>query len=114
MSYFLLAFAETPTAEPIDASQIEYDRELNLSVIKGTKTPALKAAQMATETFTKSVEATDSDRDARNVLAAMMVTSTQTHANQEVSDSDKDRHHLSSLLATRTLTETSEVADGDK
>ena len=115
MSYFLLEFAETPTAELVNSSLIEYDKELNLSVIKGTKTPALQAAHQATETFTKtSGEGTDSDRDARNVMEAMIATSTQTRVQHEASDSDKDRHHLSSLVATRTLTESSEAADSDK
>lgn len=142
MSYFILEFAEAATGEPVDCPQIEYDKELNLSVIKGTKTPALKAVQQATETFTKTQgEGTDSDRDAHHLLSVMMATqtqtrvsqeatdsdrdicqnlrtlmgtSTQTYVKQEVSDSDKDRQHLSSLVATRTLTESSEVADSDK
>ena len=115
MSYFLLEFTETPTADPIDSSLIEYDKELNLSVIKGTRTPALQAAQQATETFTKtSGEGTDSDRDARNLLSAMIATSTQTRVQQEASDSDQDRQHLLSLVATRTLTESSETTDSDK
>jgi hypothetical protein len=115
VSYFLLEFAEMPTGDPVDASLIEYDKELNLSVIKGTKTPALHAVQQATETFTKSSgEGTDSDRDTRKILSPMMITSTQTHAHQETSDSDKDKQRLSSLVATRTLTESSEAADSDK
>jgi len=142
MSYFLLEFGEAATGESVYSSLIEYDKELNLSVIKGTKTPAIKAAQQATETFTKtqgegtdsdrdthysfavmmatktqtrvSQEATDSDRDIRQDLRTLMGTSTQTFVKQEVSDSDKDRQRLSSLVATRTLTESSEVADSDK
>lgn len=142
MSYFLLEFAEIPTGEAIDQSLIEYDKDLNLSVIKGTKTPALKAAKQATETFTKTTgegsdsdrdggqlfsallttntqtrvshEASDSDRQEVAVLNSMIVTSTNTFVNQEVSDSDKDRQHLSELIATRTLTESSETADSDR
>jgi len=142
MSYFILEFAEAATGEPVDSSLIEYDKELNLSVIKGTKTPALQIAQQATETFTKtsgegsdsdrdsrqdisilmgtstqtrvSQEASDSDRDQRQDLRILMGTSTQTYVKQEVSDSDKDNAHLSALVATRTLTETAETADSDK
>src|SRR5690349_13735446 len=116
MSYFLLEFAETTKGDAIEPSMVEYDRELNLTVLKGTKTPALQASSLATETQTKiSNEASDSDRDARHNLTELMSTSTQTRKLQEPSDSDKDLRQLTSLMSTSTQTYVKqEASDSDK
>lgn len=115
MQYLLLKFAETPQKENIDLSIVEYDNELNLNVIKGTKIPAITFMDQATETFTKTAgEGADSDRDLNCTIAAMADTSTQTKVSNESSDSDT-RQSLIQLLDTSTQTFVrSEVSDSDK
>jgi hypothetical protein len=140
MNHIILQFAETPDQEVLDLSMVEYDRDLNLNVIKGTKIPAVTFADLATSTATKtSGEGVDSDKDFRSNISQMMGTSTQTRVRNESSDndpsktlmtmldtstktftkteesdSDKNLRDLAYLSATRTLTESSETLDNDK
>ena len=115
MKHLILEFAEKPSNENIDLSNIEYDHDLNLNVLKGTKTPAINFSDQATETFTKVTgEAADTDRHLKKGLSLSMDTSTETRTHNEVSDSDKNFRDLYYLSATRTLTESSEALDSDK
>lgn len=76
-------FLERPTETAFDYFDIEYDNELNLSVDKNTKLPAIESINMQTETFTKSGgESSDSDADFR------MDTATRTYTQMESTDSD--------------------------
>ena len=102
-------FLEKPTESEFDYSIIEYDNELNLSVDKTTKLPAIDSLNMETETFTKTGgEASDSDADFR------MDTATRTYTEMEATDSDANIHSLIQLMGTSTLTEASEAADSDE
>jgi hypothetical protein len=140
MNHLILEFAETPNQENVALDVVEYDSDLNLTVIKGTKTPAVLFDDQATNTFTKANgEGADADKqlsdavgillatstqtrllnesadtDPRTKLARMLDTSTKTFTNTETSDSDKDMRDISYLAATRTLTESSETLDSDK
>lgn len=140
MKHILLQFAEIPEREDIHLSVVEYDHELNLNVIRGSKTPAITFTDQATETFTKvQGEGADSDRDIKYNISSLLETSTQTRVSNEgsdsdpmyhigsmldtsthtlvhaeVSDSDKNFRDIEFLSATRTLTESSEALDSDK
>ncbi len=114
MKHLILQFAETPNQENIDLSMVEYDPQLQLTVIKGTKTPAVNFDEQATNTLTKTVgEGADADRDTRHNVRVMLATSTQTRVHNESADSDP-RRKLSSLLDTSSDTFTRTASDGDK
>lgn len=107
-----LQFKETPTNENLDFSLIEYDEQLNLSVNKKTRQPAIDSLEMDTETFTKADrESSDSDHDAINML---LDTETRTYTEREESDSDCDRISIQALMDTTTITESREDVDQDK
>jgi hypothetical protein len=137
MKHLILEFAETPLLDSSLSENIVYDQELNLSVLKGTKIPAITYCNLVTETFTKSDgDITDSDKDIirrpsdsyttnkGNIsdssldlyqgISDLLVTETSTYNSTEPSDSDKDHYHLGQLMATQTLTETLEATDSDK
>lgn len=87
MKPLILQYTEKPLGDNFDNSLIEYDNNLNLSVDKITKRPAVSFLNMGTETFTKTYdEVSDSDADR---ISYMMGTSTQTHYQTEGSDDDK-------------------------
>ncbi len=111
MKPLIFEFRENPIGEAQDYSLIEYDDNLNLSVNKLTGQPAIDSVNLETETFTKTQgEGADSDRSGVSIL---MDTETRTFNRSEASDSDKDRMVLQNLIATTTLTESSETADQD-
>ncbi len=102
-------FLEKPSETDFDYSIIEYDNELNLSVDKTTRLPAIDSLNMETETFTKTGgEASDSDSDFQ------MDTATRTFTQLESTDSDADIHSLIQLMGTSTLTRSSETMDSDE
>lgn len=112
MRPLIFEFKETPIGESHDYSLIEYDHTLNLSVSKMTGLPAIEMANLETETFTKTQgEGADSDKSG---LSMLMDTETRTYTHSEASDSDRDRMALQNLMATTTLTESSETVDQDK
>lgn len=113
MKPFILQFAELPNSKPLDYSPIEYNETLNLSVLKGTKTPAIEYMDMGTTTFSKGDdEGTDADNQS---LSTLINTTTDTHQHaQESSDSDDDIRSLYDLITTTTLTEAEEVTDQDR
>lgn len=89
MRPLIFEFAEQPSSESMDFSIIEYDNNLNLSIVKSNGLPAIECLDMETETFTKTqYESSDSDRDS---LRFLMDTETRTFTQQESSDSDRDR-----------------------
>jgi|GEM_PF-630952 len=141
MKHIILQFTESPEQPDISMDLVEYDKLLNLNVVKGTKIPAVTYTEQATDTFTKTyTEGSDSDRDLQNELEDLMATttatrtysealdsdprmhsiqsltdtSTQTFVNVEQSDSDKGFKDLAYLSETRTLTEANEALDSDK
>lgn len=102
-------FLEKPLGTDFDYSIIEYDNELNLSVDKTTRLPAIDSLNMETETFTKTGgEASDSDSNFQ------MDTATRTYTQLESTDSDADIHSLIQLMGTSTLTKSSEAVDSDE
>lgn len=112
MKPFIFEFKESPNEEAKDYSLIEYDDNLNLSVNKMTRQPAIVELSLETETFTKTQgESADSDR---NGLSMLMDTETRTFTHSEASDSDRDRNMLQNLMGTTTLTESTETTDQDK
>jgi hypothetical protein len=117
MKHLLLQFAETPTGENIDTSIVEYDPELNLNVVKGTKTPAVIYSDQETQTFTKAGgEPTDTDAHLRyQHINALTETTTATRTHSEATDSDPRHHSISYLLETSTSTFIhAETSDSDK
>ena len=105
-------FKETPTRENFDYSLIEYDEQLNLSVNKKTRQPAIDTMTMDTETFTKaSGESSDADN---NGISMLMDTETRTYTQAEESDSDRDRRSIQALMDTTTITESREDIDQDR
>lgn len=102
-------FLEQPSQPDFDYSVIEYDNELNLSIDKITRLPAIDSLVMETETFTKTDgEATDSDSDFQ------MDTATRTFTQLEATDNDADIYSLIQIMGTSTLTETNETVDSDE
>lgn len=134
MRPLVFQFKETPTGADLDFSLIEYDDQLNLSVNKITRHPAIDSISMDTETFTKA-DGEDADTD-KNGISMLTVTETFTRAEGETSDtdqngmmnlvdtetstsnsteqSDRDRLTMQALMDTSTLTESTETADQDK
>lgn len=98
MNPLIFQFKETPSADNLDFSNIEYDATLNLNVDKQTRRPAIDELRSGTETFTRMNEGTDSDK---NVLGPMMATCTATKVSEE---SDIDPFVLSLVMATETVT----------
>ncbi|NOT74957.1 MAG: hypothetical protein HOP08_08505 [Cyclobacteriaceae bacterium] len=112
MKPFILEFKESPEAENLDYTAIEYDYTLNLNVDKFTGNPAVDVLSVATETFTKS-NGEDSDSD-RTGSVSQMDTATKSFSGGESSDSDKDGAKLLALLGTTTSTRQSgESSDQD-
>jgi hypothetical protein len=136
MRPLVFQFKETPTGTDLDFSLIEYNHELNLSVNKITRLPAIDSIGMDTETFTKANEEdTDTDQNGirmladtetftraegetsdadQNVVKNLMDTQTNTFTSTEQSDSDRDRMSMQILMDTSTLTESTESTDQDK
>jgi hypothetical protein len=111
----LLHFAESPSEDIIDSTEIEYDDQLSLSVIKGTKIPAVQILEAGTITFVKGGNGgSDSDMDDYKALLTLMGTRTHTRMQIEGSDSDRMEDKLTTLMATQTLTESAEALDNDK
>lgn len=105
-------FAEKPKSVELDFSLIEYNEQLNLSINKQTRQPAIDVLNLETETFTKTQgEASDSDH---NGISNFMGTETSTFTSTEQSDSDRDKLSLLALMDTTTLTESTEATDQDK
>lgn len=115
MKPLILKYAEIPEFKELDYSLIEYSRKQNLSVLKGTETPAVLQASMETETFTRiSGEPTDSDKDYLIKLQSLMDTFTRTLSNSETTDSDFGHQSIYSLMDTTTRTKMNEVSDSDR
>lgn len=136
MNPLAFQFKETPTGVDLDFSLIEYDDQLNLSVNKITRHPAIDSISMDTETFTKADgEDADTDNNGISMLADtetftraegettdtdqngmknLMDTETRTFTSTEQSDSDKDSMTMQTLMDTSTLTESTESTDQDK
>jgi len=112
MNPLILKFKEVPVEETLDYSAIIYDEELNLSICKNTKQPAIETIRMDTETFTKAGnEESDSDCNLNNIF---MDTETRTLTSKEESDSDSDLFTLKILMDTTTFTrESKESTDQD-
>lgn len=112
MKPLTLEFKEIPNGADLDYSLIEYDNELNLSVNKQTRQPAIENVEMDTTTFTKAgTEESDTDF---NGIKMLLDTEMITLVNSEGTVSDKDKIALNALLDTTTLTESSETSDQDK
>lgn len=114
MRPLILQFAERPQASELDYSLIEYSKELNLSVVRGTSDPAITHVNLETETFTKSHEVSDSDKDLGARFQNLLDTSTRTFTSTESSDSDADRYMMQRMVDTKTITESIENTDSDK
>ena len=112
MNPITFQFKESPNQENLDYSLIEYDNQLNLSIDKKTKQPAIDFLTMDTETVTRANrENTDSDN---NGVRMLMDTSTFTKAALDITDTDRDRLLIQALMDTATLTESREDTDQDK
>ena len=112
MRPLIFEFKENPIDnEILDYSLIEYDKELNLSINKLTRQPAIDTLNLETHTFTKAqCEGSDSDID---LIGKLMDTETRTYTKSEMSDRDYDRMALQNLLDTSTSTRASEITDKD-
>lgn len=109
MQPFSFQFKHYPTGESFDQSLIEYDETLNLSISKSTGKPAISELNMATETFTRSDEAADSDDRG---ISLMMATSTETKSGE---GTDTDPFHIGTMMLTATHTASAdEDMDSDR
>ncbi|TSJ36612.1 hypothetical protein FO440_22560 [Mucilaginibacter corticis] len=111
MKPFVYNFLERPHSDNFDfLAAIEYSPEQNLSVLTGSKTPAIDQAALSTQTTTKAgLEGADSDRQEIQSMGTMTVT----RANVEGTDHDHHRN-LSMYLGTQTLTRlNNEQVDSD-
>lgn len=113
MKPLILNFLEKPPLSKLETSMIEYSKDLNLSVVKGTKTPAITYVNLDTNTFTKT-EGEDSDSDKSSYLMSLLDTSTAKLTQNELTDSDNDFNSLMKLMDTKTITESVEVSDSDR
>jgi hypothetical protein len=87
----------------------EYDERLCLNVDKSTGRPAVENLLLGTETFTKTHEETDSDKQN---LEMFLSTVTSTRVSGE--DSDEDPSRIAAFMATETFTAaTGEGTDSD-
>ncbi|MFC5626180.1 hypothetical protein [Algoriphagus winogradskyi] len=115
MKPLILNFAENNGKEDLDYSIIEYSKNQNLSVLKGTNIPAISQVNLGTQTNTRvSGEGTDSDFDRHHRLNSILHTSTKSLSNSEITDSDFDLGKLINLLDTNTNTKTIESSDSDR
>ena len=89
MKPLILAFAEKPKEQIVDASLIEYSSVLHLTVLKGTNIPAVNSNLSNTS------------------------TTTRTFATREGSDLDKNLEQIKLLVATQTFTKSIESSDRD-
>jgi hypothetical protein len=92
---------------------LEYNKRLQLSVLKGTQTPAFDVQALRTNTFTKAgdepTDVTDYSGSSLNLY-----TSTQSAINNEDSDKDHDVTTPISYAGTMTMTRTNtESSDSD-
>lgn len=112
MKPLILQYTEKGIDENFDFSKIEYDNQLNLTVDKRTRQPAIDYLNMSTVTGTRTYsETSDSDQDNVNL---MMGTLTKTSYQLEGSDDDASFNSIKSMLETRTLTLVSqESSDSD-
>ncbi len=111
MKPLILEFAEKITDEDNGyLDQIEYSSELNLSVLKDTKTPAITQEVLGTETFTKTTgEPRDPDKEN---IKYLLDTYTKTDRQLESGDTDYNKEFL---LGTSTKTNVMpESSDSDK
>lgn len=107
-------FREFPKEKSLDFSSIKYDKNLNLSIDKISKLPAVNCLNMQTETFTKADgESLDSDAS-YSAMSQLLSTQTRTYTSTEETDNDRDRSVIESLMATTTITESGEDTDQDK
>ncbi len=86
--------------------QVEYSPKLNLTVLKGTKKPAVfEKLSIGTDTFTKATsENSDLDRDID--LGHSLSTTTMTNVRSEPSYADQPfRYYLSTMTLTQTKAE---------
>ena len=110
MRPLIFEYIEEPKAALWEC-ELEYSSALNLTVLKGTVTPAIGFANLSTETFTKAdTEGSDSDNSFSQLSATGLDTMTGTLNYTETTDSDADIRSmmLDTMTGTRTLHETSD------
>ena len=107
MQPFSFQFKHYPEGDIFDQSLIEYDENLNLSIDKSTRKPAICALSMATETFTRMNETADTDNQA---LSMMMATYTETKTSE---GSDDDRSSVAMMMSTSTTTISADESSDD-
>ncbi len=115
MRPLIIEYAESPTANNVDISLIQYSDTLNLNVRADNLQPAIDSLLTETCTTTRStVESSDSDSRSDSTIADLMSTETRTFVRREDSDSDQNLSLIRSLMQTQTITESVEPTDSDK
>jgi len=125
--FSFLTASDNTTA--VDESILQYDKDLQLSIVKETKQPAFDHLNLRTMTDTKTAnEGCDSDRSLEhsfptptvdnmkltNDLGILLSTKTIT-LSVEVSDEDHGPKMAKLMLGTMTMTRTNmEASDSDK
>jgi len=112
MKPLILQYTEKGNNENYDFSKIEYDNQLNLTVDKNTRQPAIDYLNMSTVTGTRTYsEESDSDKENTNI---MMGTLTKTSYQMEGTDDDAGFNSIKAMMETTTLTMVSqESSDSD-
>ena len=105
MRYFIHHFLENSIDDSLNSfPSVEYSKELNLSVFKDSRLPAISTPLLGTITMTKAGdEPSDSDYDNSILTKASLGTITQTRNMLESSDSDYGKT-LFSAMGTSTVT----------
>jgi hypothetical protein len=89
MRPLIFEFKEKPNLKNVDYSIIEYSDEQNLSVVRGSQTPAISFINMDTQTITEAgTEPCDSDNELRLNLKHILDTQTTT---KSIEPTDSDR-----------------------
>ncbi len=109
MRPLIFEFTESPGRDESPFVIFDYDERLCLNVDKSTGRPAVDLLLLGTETFTKTYEETDSDKQN---LEMVLSTATATRVTGE--DSDEDPSRMAVFMATETFTAaTGEGTDSD-
>jgi hypothetical protein len=105
MNPFIYNFLEDRKRESSNVNLLEYSNDLNLTVVKGTKNPAIDFNSLGTQTFTKANgESTDADQDWIG-LSQNISLGTGTQTRQQMESGDSDHHQqLIALMGTQTVT----------
>jgi hypothetical protein len=91
----IFQYLETSEKDQSHQESYEYSSALNLNVIKGSDQPAVYAASLDTDTFTKAqVDSSETDDDFKSTLIHLLDTNLNTRSQIDDTGSDDDSVRL--------------------